>query len=126
MRGPPAPRCRAAVPAVPWEPELPPSPYADSFSDYLFTADWDTRLLAEGSAEFDYPLPERAIPALRRQLDELPSTYSWAGNQGCDRVYRFGGPARVLVAVAGDQVLYSVADDPRHADLSALDSPRRA
>ncbi|WP_327010835.1 hypothetical protein OHA72_28375 [Dactylosporangium sp. NBC_01737] len=84
------------------------SRYAGCFSDYTFTAAWDATLWkAEVSADFDHPLPPDALDGLRRRLTVLPTTHGWAMNQSCDAVHRFGGPARVAVAVAGGTALWS-------------------
>jgi hypothetical protein len=82
--------------------------YADRFSEYVFAAVWDAHLPSDaGDWEFDHPLRPEALSELRRRYRELPTTYSWAGNQGCDAMFRFDGDAKVLVGVAGDTALYS-------------------
>jgi hypothetical protein len=98
------------------------SRYAASFSDYAFTAAWDATLWAgELSAAFDHPLPSNALDALNLRLTALPVTHGWAMNQGCDAVYRFGGAAKVAVAVAGSTALWSaiVAPSPAMRDTFA-------
>ncbi|WP_191837399.1 hypothetical protein [Catellatospora chokoriensis] len=98
-------------------------PYADRFSDYLLTSVWDSCEPADAFSGFDLPLPPHALDVLRQRYQELPTTYSWAGNQGCDAMYRFDGAARVLIAVAGEIALYVVVSttDPRHeAELRSL------
>ncbi|WP_433788785.1 hypothetical protein [Actinoplanes sp. CA-252034] len=92
------------------------SRYADTFSDYAFTTAWDAVLWSgELSAEFDHPLPPGALFALGSRLTRLPETYGWAMNQGCDRVYRFDGSAKVAVAVADGVALWSAISAPSNA-----------
>lgn len=82
--------------------------YADRFSEYVLTSVWDAHLPSDNSDwEFDHPLRPEALSELRRRYPELPTTYGWAGNQGCDAMFRFDGGAKVLLAVAGDTALYS-------------------
>ncbi len=89
--------------------EAPLERYSDTFSAYVLTCAWDARIWAGNPAVvFDHPLPPGAIDTLRRDCTELPTTYAWAGNQPCDAMYRFDGPAQILVAVAGGRSAYSV------------------
>jgi hypothetical protein len=82
--------------------------YADRFSEYVLTSVWDAHLPSDASGwEFDHPLRPEALPELRRRYPELPTTFSWAGNQGCDAMFRFDGDVKILLAVAGDTALYS-------------------
>ncbi len=82
--------------------------YADCFSTYVFTSVWDAHLPnANSDWQFDHPLRPGALSELRRRYPELPTTYSWAGNQGCDAMFRFDGEAKVLIALAGETALYS-------------------
>jgi hypothetical protein len=95
--------------------------YADTFSDYAFTAAWDAVLWSgELSPEFDHPLPPGALSVLGSHLTRLPTTYGWAMNQGCDRVYRFDGSAKVAVAVADGVALWSAIAAPTNALREAL------
>ena len=97
------------------------SRYADTFSDYAFTTAWDAVLWSgEPSAEFDHPLPPGALAALGSRLTRLPETYGWAMNQGCDRVYRFDGNAKVAVAVADGVALWSAISAPSNGMREAL------
>ena len=92
------------------------SRYAATFSDYTFTAAWDATLWAgDSSVDFDHPLAGGALTVLRHRLTELPTTYGWAINQGCDAVYRFAGAAQVAVAVAGDTAVWSAIASPSPA-----------
>ncbi|MFF5234961.1 hypothetical protein [Dactylosporangium sp. NPDC000521] len=100
------------------------SRYAAAFSDYAFAQAWDAVLWAgEVAAGFDHPLPAGALEALKGRLTTLPVTYGWAMNQGCDAVYRFGGQARVAVAVVGGTAVWSAvaaADDGVRRALAGL------
>jgi hypothetical protein len=58
-------------------------------------------------ASKDAAFPGR--PALAAVLDPLPRTHSWAGNHECDTVFRFDGPARTAVAVAGTEAVWVAA-----------------
>lgn len=92
------------------------SRYADTFSEYAFTAAWDATLWqGKLTADFDHPLPSDALNALRLRLTGLPTTHGWAMNQRCDAVYRFGGPAMVAVAVTGSTALWSAIAAPSTA-----------
>lgn len=97
------------------------SRYAATFSEYAFTAAWDATLWAgEVSADFDHPLPSDALDALKLRLTALPATQGWAGNQGCDAVYRFGGAAKVAVAVTARTALWSAIAAPSAVMRDAL------
>jgi hypothetical protein len=90
--------------------------YADTFSDYAFTAAWDATLWkGELSADFDHALPTDALDMLRLRLTTLPTTRGWAMNQGCDAVYRFGGTAKVAIAATGSTALWSAIAAPSAA-----------
>lgn len=93
------------------------SRYAATFSDYAFAHAWDAALWAEPDllTEFDRPLPAGALDALTARLTTLPVTHGWAMNQGCDAVHRFGGAARVAVAVDGGVALWSAIAGPLSA-----------
>jgi hypothetical protein len=100
------------------------SRYAATFSDYAVAAAWDATLWkGELSADFDHPLPPDALESLKLRLTALPVTHGWALNQGCDAVYRFGGGAKVAVAVAGTTAVWSAIAAPSAAvrdDIAAL------
>ncbi|MEU4690534.1 hypothetical protein [Actinoplanes sp. NPDC023714] len=97
------------------------SRYADTFSDYAFTAAWDAVLWSgELFTEFDHPLPPDPLSTLGIRLTALPPTYGWAMNQGCERVYRFDGGAKVSVAVAEGVALWSAIAAPSSATREAL------
>lgn len=90
--------------------------YAARFSEYAFTAVWDATLWAgELSAGFDHALPSDALDGLKLWLTALPTTQGWAMNQRCEAVYRFGGAARVAVAVEGGTALWSAIAAPTAA-----------
>ncbi|GHJ49121.1 hypothetical protein Cs7R123_64630 [Catellatospora sp. TT07R-123] len=98
--------------------------YAARFSDYALVRVWEKRMF---DAEVDFLLhrriPPGAVEVLRERLTELPVTYGWAGNQGCEQVLRFDGPAMVGLALIGDTAVWSVviSDDPAlRAELSTL------
>jgi hypothetical protein len=91
--------------------------FADRFSSYTLTCAWDALLWHDDGirTDFDYPLSSTVLDQLKARLSELPSTHGWAGNQGCDTVYRFEGhdePVRVGVAVRDTVVLWSVISAP--------------
>jgi hypothetical protein len=87
--------------------------YADQFSSYTFTCAWDALLWHDDVVtDFDHPLPATALDRLRAQFSELPTTFGWAMNQGCDAVYRFEGAARVGLAISGDTALWSAISAP--------------
>ncbi|SCG66854.1 hypothetical protein [Micromonospora inositola] len=93
--------------------------YAERFTVYTLARAWETRLFealdrSGDGFDLDHPLPSGALDRLAGRLTALPVTHGWAGNQGCDALYRFDGPAMVGLAVAGDVVLWSaVASDDR-------------
>jgi hypothetical protein len=90
--------------------------YANEFSSYTFTCAWDALLWHDDvTADFDHSVPDDALDRLREQLSELPTTYGWAGNQGCDAVYRFEGAARVGLAISGRSALWSAISAPSPA-----------
>jgi hypothetical protein len=93
------------------------SRYAATFSTYVFAQAWDALLWGSEviATDFDHPLPPQALPALASRFRQLPTTYGWAINQGCDAVYRFDGDARVALAVQADTALWSVAAAPSPA-----------
>ncbi|MCW2143653.1 hypothetical protein BXY51_008250 [Actinoplanes cyaneus] len=97
------------------DPEAQLALYADSFSAYVLTSEWDAGVWDDASAEFDHLLKPDVLDWLRERFTELPTTYAWADNQGCDATYRFDGPAKILIAVGGGIALYSVVhtDDPQ-------------
>jgi hypothetical protein len=97
------------------------SRYAATFSDYTFTASWDATLWnGEPSTDFDHPLPDGALDALKLRLDVLPSTYGWAMNQGCDAVYRFKVLAEVAVAAMVRTAVWSAIEAPSTSVLEAI------
>ena len=109
------------------DPEAPDSVadlYADRFSTYVLTSVWDASMWSpEIFADFDRPLPPHALAVLRQRYPELPTTYAWAGNQGCEAVYRFSdGADRIMIAVENDIALYvviSADSQPSLADIRA-------
>jgi hypothetical protein len=91
------------------------SVYAERFTAFTQVMVWDGKLFKEiGEFEDSRALPPGALPWLLAQLEPLPTTLGWAGNQGCDAVHRFDGPAAVLLAVEAGTILHSyvVCDDP--------------
>ncbi|WP_238015829.1 hypothetical protein KZZ52_28335 [Dactylosporangium sp. AC04546] len=95
--------------------------YADRFSEYVLTSVWTAQ--AFGKESFftdDDRLPRQALDTLRQRYVELPTTYAWAGNQPCDAVYRFTGPARVMIAVQGQTALHTVVATDSEQELARI------
>lgn len=89
--------------------------YAERYTTFTRIMAWDQVLFERGGKYADArPLPPAALPWLVARFEPLPPTFGWAGNQGCDTVRRFEGPAMVMVAVEAGTILYSVvvSDDP--------------
>lgn len=88
--------------------------YVDRFSAFVFTAAWDASLWSDTavSMDFDHALDAGVLARLRNDLSQLPTTYGWAANQGCDAVYRFDGAARVALAVSGETAVWSAVATP--------------
>lgn len=88
--------------------------YADRFTSFVHTVAWDASLWSDAatSMDFDHVLDAGALARLRVELTQLPTTYGWAANQGCDAVYRFDGAARVALAVSGEMAVWSAVATP--------------
>src|SRR6185436_19037415 len=94
--------------ADPDDPAAPLSRYADTFSDYIRTSIWDHELWQHGAADFDCRLRPDALRGLGREFTGMPTTWSWAANQDCERIVRFTGAADIAIALDGDTVLWVV------------------
>ncbi|MEU7826281.1 hypothetical protein [Catellatospora sp. NPDC049133] len=95
------------------------STYTHQFTAFTHAMAWDLKLWRANFESRHYlPLPANALSWLQARLEPRPTTYHWAGNQWCDAVHRFGGPAAVMVAVEADRIQYSlvVCDDVRLRD----------
>ncbi|MGI5175939.1 hypothetical protein ACQEVZ_28785 [Dactylosporangium sp. CA-152071] len=95
--------------------------YADHFSNYVLTSVWTAQAFGKDSFFTDDDrLPRQALDTLRQRYLELPTTYAWAGNQPCDAVYRFTGPARIMIAVRGETALYTFMATDSQQELAKI------
>jgi hypothetical protein len=92
-----------------------------TFSDYSFAHCWDAHLWrGDLLTDFDHRLTLDALDTLTARLTAPPTTYGWAVNQGCDAVYRFGGTARVAIAVRADTAVWTAIAAPGRPSGHAL------
>src|SRR5215475_11694030 len=67
------------------------------------------------------PLPSHALDALRQRYPEMPTTYAWAGNQGCEAICRFSdGSDRIMIAVENEMALYVVISTSSESGLNDI------
>ncbi|MET7400321.1 hypothetical protein ABZS66_43230 [Dactylosporangium sp. NPDC005572] len=95
--------------------------YADHFSTYVLTSVWTAQAFGPDSFFTDDDrLPRQALDALRQRYVELPTTYAWAGNQPCDAVYRFTGPANIMIAVRDETALHTFVATDNEQELARI------